>query len=229
MRSIRWQAVTAARRFERSIRNRGWRRTFELAADAALSLFWLERNVLRFHIPVKNVDGSRRPPPNVEMREVEPRDYPECLEFSVHFTEKEMLERFALGHRCIIARTEGRIIFYGWIGRNTAYAPILARRLVIPLDTAYFYNTYSDSAHRDKRLLPTFISWCKRFCDENDIHWGFTLVDCDIGVPVRAYSTLVSADEIRHIRYRRRLGVKDYSERSISVKEAASLSTRKYR
>ncbi|MDY6855961.1 MAG: hypothetical protein SWO11_14895 [Thermodesulfobacteriota bacterium] len=58
----------------------------------------------------------------------------------------------------------------------------------------------------------------------NNIPFGFILVFPETGLLVRPYSKLVGADKISLIRFQRRLGIEWYSEREISIKEAANLT-----
>ncbi len=187
-------------------------------------IFWMDITLFKFYIIVKNAYRLEKPLPGIELREARPEEYPELLEFSADFRKQEMLERLALNHKCVIAWEKGKIVFYGWIGMNKVWLSFLGRYIEFPQDTAYFYNTFTDEDYRGKMLLPAFISYAREFCADNNMPFGFTHVFPETGLPVGAYSKLVGADKIYLVRFQRRLGIKSYSEREISIKEAAKLT-----
>ena len=224
-----WQALVFKNRLLNSIRTRGLSASLYQVFKDLVSFFWLDVTLFKYHIIREKAYHLERPLPGIELREARPEDYPELLEFSIHFSEQQMLRRFALDHRCIIARTEGRIISYSWIGLNKIWLPYFRGYLEFPADTAYCYNTFTDENYRDRRIFQAFASYTRGFCEEHNLPFGFTLVDPKIGLPVRAYAKLVGADRISLVRYQRRFGIKVYSEQEISTKEAVRLSKKSKR
>jgi len=224
MARVIWQVRILRRRLVASIRERGFLVSCRLALKELLSLVWLDRTVLKFHVVMENAYRRELPVPDVEIREATPEDYPELLECSEHFDRNEMLRRLALGHRCVIARTAERIVFYGWIGRNEVSIPLLGRRMSLDPDTAYLCNAYTVEEYRGHRILPAGIAHARRVCRELGLQFAFALADLRIGVPVRAYAKLVGANRVSVIRYRRRFGRKTYSEREVSFEEAARVA-----
>lgn len=230
MRDAAWKTAMMVRRAAGSVRRRGLWATVRLAAEAAGRLIWLRRHVLRFHIVNERAHRLTRPLEGIEWQEATEADLEELLTCSRHFGPAEFRARRRAGHRCLIARAEdSRIVFYGWIGRGRAHVPVLGRTVAIPPDTAYYYNTFTEEAFRDRRLLPAFISLAHEFTRREGIPYGFTLVDTEAGLPVRAYMRLVGAESIRLITYRRLLGWRSWSERPIEPEQAGRLTRRKYR
>ena len=217
------QTIMFYERLLGSIRRFGLVATF---IEGLKFIFWMDVTLFKFHIITKNAYELEKPLPGIELREARPEEYPQLLEFSADFGKQEMLDRLALNHKCIIAWEKGKIVFYGWIGINKVWLSFIGRHIEFPQDTAYFYNTFTAEDYRGKMLLPAFISYAREFCADNNMPFGFTLVFPETGLPVRAYSKLVGAEKISLFRFQRRLGIKSYSEREISIKEAANLTKR---
>ena len=218
-RSIACRTVILKRQMMSSIRKRGLIASLNSGINLLVPLFWLERNVFKFHIITMNAYKLANPLPNIELREARAEDYPELSKFSVDFSKQEMFDRLALNHKCFVAKAEGRIVFYGWIGMNKVYVPVLEKQLNIPVDTVHVYNTFAEEKYRGRRILLAFISLVREFCQEHNYPFGFTLIDPEKGLPVRAYMKSVGADKVFLIRYQRRFGIKSYSEQEISPKE----------
>lgn len=186
--------------------------------------FWWNTTLLKFLVNIEDAYQLREPIEDLEVSLAGPRDHVELRRFSSHLTPRQMRERLALGHQCVIVRKEGKIIFHGWIGLKKIRLRFRGRSFSLPHDTAYFYDIRTDRNHRGGKVFLAFASYARDHCLQQDIRFAITLVDPKIGLPIRAYTKLVGAHTIYLVRFRRRLGVGLYSEKEISKQEAGRLS-----
>jgi GNAT superfamily N-acetyltransferase len=183
-----------------------------------------DTTLFKFRLILKNSYRLREPSQDLELSLADTGDHAELLECSSHLTSRQMRDRFALGHMCILVRKEGRIISHAWIGLNKIRLRFRGKSFALPPDTAYFYDVRTDEGYRGGKVFKAIVSYVREFCLGNGILFAFTLVDPRIGLPVRAYMKLVGAHEIFLVRFRRRLGIGLYSEQKISEEEARRLS-----
>jgi hypothetical protein len=185
---------------------------------------WWDTTLFKFLVNIKDAYRLREPIQDLEVSFAGPQDYIELLRFSSHLTARQMRERSALGHKCVLIRKKETIIFQGWIGLNKIRLRFRGKSLMLPADTAYFYDIRTDRNHQGGKVFLTFTSYAREHCLRRDVRFAFTLVDPKIGLPIRAYTKLVGAHTIYLVRFRRRLGIGLYSEKEISKQEARRLS-----
>lgn len=213
-------------RLRGSFKSRGLTVTVLLAIKSLKSLFWLDRQVMMFDI--RNADPFRKADAdsNVELRELDAKDHEELIHFSVHFDSRELQRRLKRGDICYIAKMDGKIVFYGWGTVGKIYVAMLGKYMDRGPDRVYFHNTYTDPTCRNRSILPAFMSRMHDYVFEKGYPYSYTLVDIELGLPVNAYMKLTGASKVTLIHYRRRFGIKSYTQRDISREEAIELSRR---
>ena len=185
---------------------------------------WWDATLLKFQVSLRDAYQLPEPLDDLELSLADPQDHAELLQFCSHLNSRQMHERLALGHICILAKKEGRIISHAWIGLNKIRLRFRGKSFTLPPDTAYFYDVLTERNYRGGKIFKAIVSYGRELCLEQGILSAFTLVDPKIGLPVRAYMKLMGAHEVFFVRFRRRLGIGLYSERKISKQQAGRLS-----
>jgi hypothetical protein len=205
-------------------RQTGFRHLFIKGLKTIRYFLWWSTTLFKFQAVIENARRLTAPVPGLEMELADSGNQEGLQDFSLEATPKQVLERFALGHKCIVARKDGRIVFNGWIGVNKIRLRFLGKTFSLRPDTAYFYDIRTDRNYQGGKVFPAFVSHARDYCLERNIISAFMFVDPKSGLPVRAYSRMVGVEKIYLVRFRRRLGYGLYSEKQISEQEAVGLS-----
>jgi ribosomal protein S18 acetylase RimI-like enzyme len=73
-----------------------------------------------------------------------------------------VLQRFARGRRCYIARVAGALASYGWVSFDEEGIGELGVRLRLAPGEAYIWDCATFPAYRGQRIYPTLLGWILR-------------------------------------------------------------------
>jgi GNAT superfamily N-acetyltransferase len=180
----------------------GWRGVTRRTALRLISPLFHSTTVARFEIPVHTI-RERQSPPGIDFSDLRPDEIPELARFSPHVLPREIARRLAAGFACHIARSEGRIVFCGWLGWGEIPASFIGETLRLPPGWGCSYNVFTAPAHRGRGLFQRYANRLAAACEDRGIHHLLSFVDLANGIPLRAYVKVTGATRMSLIHHRR--------------------------
>lgn len=90
---------------------------------------------------------------------------------------RRVTERFRVGHMCVVAEENGKIVSYAWICLNRAYVEEIETEIQTAPGSAYLYDEYTDPEYRGKGILPALLMRTQEYLFSNGIHEIYELVN----------------------------------------------------
>ena len=90
-------------------------------------------------------------------------DVDEYATFRPDADAAEIRRRLVAGHRCFVARHEGRIVHAGWAATREAWIEFLGRPFPLEPGDVYQFDSYTAPAFRGLDLATARVTWMARF------------------------------------------------------------------
>ncbi len=81
------------------------------------------------------------------------------------------------GHRCFVARHEGRIIYAAWVALGRCYSYALDRWYELADDEAYGYGAFTVPEFRGNRVHPTVSCHILRLLQDSEYRWVYAFIE----------------------------------------------------
>jgi ribosomal protein S18 acetylase RimI-like enzyme len=116
---------------------------------------WLYRRYYLYELRLGAAGAyAQEPVPSFEIEELPPSRSDEHRPFWPELNPAYFERCFSLGHRCFIARTDGRPLAVSWTAEDRIWSDFLEFELPLAEDEAYFFGGYALPAARGKGIVP---------------------------------------------------------------------------